>query len=296
MPKSTYLTAEEIVRLVRVAGMLGVSRFRLTGGEPLLRDDIVPIVRALKRIETVRDLSITTNGSRLSRFVFPLKAAGLDRLNISLDSLYADRLESITRSVRCRTVRPGIELALQAGFQVKLNVVVLNGITSEEIIEFVRMAVDQQLDVRFLEFMPLCGSGWRPDLVYPIAQVRKIVRRHFDLEEQPRGNHPAQTYSIVGGKGRVGFIAPLSEPFCESCSRIRLSADGQLYPCLFSHQGISLADLMKQGASDKQLLEAFRSLVSAKSRGSQFEKKPFWGGRERVRLDSKDRYIRSIGG
>jgi cyclic pyranopterin phosphate synthase len=295
MPKSDYLTVDEITRFVRVVGRLGVARYRLTGGEPLLRKEVIEIVRSLKRVDTVRELSITTNGSLLTRLARPLREAGLDRLNISLDSLEAERFREVTLYSQYRDVREGVRTALLEGFPVKLNVVVIQGISPDEIVDFVRMAVTHDLDVRFLEFMPLCGTGWRPDLVYPIGRVRDIVAEHFTLAELPRGDKPAQSFAIAGGKGKVGFIAPLSEPFCERCSRIRISADGVLRPCLFSDYEVSLAGLLKGGASDERLSEAIRYAVANKPRGSQFADEPFEGDRYDSQV-TMGPFIRSIGG
>lgn len=275
MPTSKYLVKEEILRFVRIAGHMGITRVRLTGGEPLLRKDIVDIVRSLKSVESVKDLSITTNGSRLKNLVEPLKEAGLDRINISLDSLDPDRFKEITLTDCYQQVMEATFSALNAGFPVKLNMVVLNGLTSEEIIRFVRLAHDFPLEVRFLEFMPLCGSGWRPDLVLAIGTVRDIVRAHFDLKELPRKDNVAQAYEIVGGKGKVGFIASLTESFCDQCSRIRLSADGRIQPCLFSNQEVSVKALLRENAPDEKIMDAIRYAAQIKPRGNWFRDNPF---------------------
>jgi cyclic pyranopterin phosphate synthase len=296
LEKSNFLSVNDITRLVGVFGRLGVTRFRLTGGEPLLRTDIVQIVRSLKQVDGVRDLSITTNGSRLMELAHPLKAAGLDRLNISLDSLDADRFGDIAGTEQFGKVRAGIGLALRAGFPVKLNMVLLRGISIEEILQFVTLAVNHPLDVRFLEFMPLCGSGWNADLVYPVTEVFDIVRQHFHLQERPRNGDPAKTYSIAGGMGGVGFIAPLSEPFCDHCSRIRITADGKLRPCLFSDYEMAIGDLIKGEEPDDALIEAVRRAVWDKPRGSDFNHMPFRGETARSRSVSPGPFIRSIGG
>lgn len=280
LPSSQYLTRNEIVRFITLIGRLGVTRVRLTGGEPLLRKDILDIVRCLKEIDSVKDLSITTNGSRLSSLVHPLKEAGLDRINISLDSLNPERFKEVTRSNFYGEVLQSVFLALDAGFPVKLNMVVLKGLTRREIIEFVRMACDYPLEVRFLEFMPLCGTGWRPDLVFPIHAVRSIVKEHFELDELPRGDQVAQSFSIRGGKGKVGFIASLTESFCDRCSRIRLTADGKLRPCLFSHSEVSVRELLRQNAPDQEIIEAIRYAAKIKPKGNWFQEHPFGTGEE----------------
>jgi len=294
--KKRFLTVDEIERFVRVVGDLGVSRFRLTGGEPLLRPDVVEIVAALRPIETIGELSMTTNASLLGKLARPLREAGLDRINVSLDSLDPARFGEVTRTSQYEKVRHGIETAIDEGFPVKLNVVVLKGMLESEIIEFVELASRRSLEVRFLEFMPLCGSGWQGDLVYPIADVRDTVRRHFELSELPRSFEPAQTFSISRNGGRVGFIAPLSEPFCASCSRIRISAEGALKPCLFSDYEVQLGHLLKQGVSDDVLIDAIRHGVWNKPWGSEFAEDPFREGEATIRQTIASPNIRSIGG
>ncbi|MDH3216890.1 MAG: GTP 3',8-cyclase MoaA [Candidatus Krumholzibacteria bacterium] len=295
LAKSRYLSVDEITRFVSVIGRLGVTRVRLTGGEPLLRKEVVEIVDSLRRVDSVYELSMTTNGSMLASLATPLKKAGLDRLNISLDSLEPERFRRVTLYSQFGRVRSGIDAALAEGFPVKLNVVVLHGISTNEIIDFARMASDHNIEVRFLEFMPLCGTGWRPDLVYPIGRVREIIEQRFDLQELPRDDKPAQTFSIAGGGGKVGFIAPLSEPFCENCSRIRISADGRIRPCLFSDYEVSIGDLLRTHASEERLVAAIRYAVANKPRGSQFADEPFTSGRRDSEV-SMGPNIRSIGG
>lgn len=295
LDKSRFLEIEDIARFVRIIGRIGVGRVRLTGGEPLLREDVVEIVAALRRIDTVEELSLTTNGSRLAALARRLREAGLDRINVSLDSLDSERFREVTRAAQCERVIEGIEAADREGFPLKLNIVVLNGMTEDEINRFARFAMSRDIDVRFLEFMPLCGSGWQADLVYPIARVRDIVRRQLDLVALPREDAPAETFSVVGGKGRVGFIAPLSEPFCDACSRIRLTAEGQIRPCLFSDYQVAVGPMLKNGASDKDIEETIRSTIWQKPWGSEFADEPFDKGKSGKRA-APTPFIRSIGG
>ena len=297
LPWSQYLTSEEIIRFVRIIGRLGVTRIRLTGGEPLLREDIVEIVSSLKMIDTVHDLSITTNGSQLGHLARSLKEAGLDRINISLDSLNPERFKKVTLSDTFHEVRDATFLALRLGFPVKLNMVALRGLTPEEIVDFVRLACFYPLEVRFLEFMPLCGTGWKPDLVYPIEEVRQIVGEHFDLQEiNPRGDQVAQTFEIRGGKGKVGFIASVTEPFCNQCSRIRLSSDGKIHPCLFSDRQVSVKELLREKAPDEKIMETIRFAVTIKPKGNQFSDHPFQFDQENNFEFQPVPMIRSIGG
>lgn len=297
LPRDHRLTRGEIIRLVTILGRVSVTRIRLTGGEPLLREDILEIVRSLKQVKTVEDLSLTTNGSRLKEWVRPLKEAGLDRINISLDSMNPKRFTEVTRVNACHQVFEAVKAALVAGFPVKVNVVALKGLREEEILEFVHMASDFALEVRFLEFMPLCGTGWRTDLFLPIGQVRDTVEKYFDLVvEDDRRDSPAQTFRILGSCGKVGFIAPLTEPFCDRCSRIRILADGRLRPCLFSTEEFPLRGLLRNGASDEEILEAIREAVKKKPKGNPFYENASRGVSE-VRLSSLPRTsMKYIGG
>ncbi len=276
MGSSSYLNREEIVRFVRLAATVGIQRVRLTGGEPLLRHDIVDIVRDIKQQTSIQDVSITTNVSRLSPLLKPLREAGLDRTNISLDSLDPARFKQVTLSNAYHQVMEAIHQALEMGFLMKLNMVALSGLTTEDIFKFVQFAYDYPLEVRFLEFMPLCGSGWSSELVYPIANIRVVIHSKFKLEEEKdRKDQVAQTFRLAGGKGKVGFIGSLTESFCNDCSRIRITADGKIRPCLFSDTEIAVGDLLRAQASDEAILGALREAVRIKPAGNQFREKPF---------------------
>lgn len=298
VPQNGILSKDEIVRFVRIMSGLGVEHVRLTGGEPLLREDLLEIVRYLKKIVAVRDLSMTTNGSRLGPFVKPLREAGLDRLNISLDCLNFERFKKVTLSNCYSEVIQSIRLSLQEGFPVKLNMVVLKGINDHEITGLTGLASNYPLEVRFLEFMPLCGSGWREELFFPMAQIRKRVADNFELEEEmPRGQNVAQVFGIKGGKGRVGFIASLTEPFCDACSRLRLTCDGKIRLCLFSKDEYSVKELLRSNASDWELIEAIRDAVKMKPRGNPyFYGKPYRQEEALASGLSGTPFIRSIGG
>ncbi len=293
LPPSHYLTRHEIVRFVRIANSLGIEKVRLTGGEPLLREDIAEIIQSLKSAGT-KDVSITTNASRLAPMLESLKEAGLDRINISLDSMNEKRFHEVTLVNAFREVMQAVFLALKIGFPVKLNMVALRGLTRDEILEFVGLAKDWPLDVRFLEFMPLCGEAWRPDLVFPIAKIRSIVQEHFELEEIPRDDAPAQTFRLLSGKGRVGFIGSLTESFCDQCSRIRLTADGNIRPCLFSDVQVPIKQLLRENAPDEAIETAIREAVRIKPAGNAFRNKPFDVSEETVR--GAGPAIRKIGG
>lgn len=294
--KQTYLERDHIARLVSLLAPLGVCRVRLTGGEPLLRKDVVEIVAALRQSVPDLELSLTTNASRLAELAGALKQAGLDRMNISLDSLDPRRFAQITRAGQYDRVWAGIDAALAEGFPIKINVVVMRGMPREEIVEFVDLAVEHDIDVRFLEFMPLCGTAWANEVVLPIAEVRKTVRERYDLEELPRGDRPAQAFAIEGGRGRVGFIASLTEPFCDTCSRMRVTADGNIRPCLFSNYEYPVGDLLRAGAPDAAIIDAVRHAVWNKPWGSEFADKPFAEDEPTAREAAATPFIRSIGG
>ena len=297
LPPSNYLTRGEIVRFVRLAGTLGIARLRLTGGEPLLRKDIVDIVRDLKQIKTVRDLSITTNASLLQPLLRPLREAGLDRLNISLDSLDPKRFQSVTFSDAYKEVIHAVSQALEEEFPVKLNIVAIQGLEEEEINRFVKLAIGNDLEVRFLEFMPLCGTSWRPDLVIPIGKIRDTVLRNFDLEEEERfPGQVAQTFRMKLGKGKVGFIGSLTESFCNDCSRMRMTADGRIRPCLFSDTEVATGSLLRNKASDEEIIESIRLAAAIKPKGNHFRENPFDPSEDsELHLEGLP-LIRSIGG
>ncbi|MBI1870308.1 MAG: GTP 3',8-cyclase MoaA [Chlamydiae bacterium] len=298
LPAHDILTGTQIVRLVQIMSRLGIERVRLTGGEPLLREDILDIVRGIKEIGRIKDLSLTTNGSRLSTFVKPLKQAGLDRINISLDSLEAVSFRKVTRTHDDEAVLRSIMGALEEAFPLKLNMVVLKGVNDHEILNFVSLAFDYPLEIRFLEFMPLCGSNWQKNLFMPMAQVRSLVKEKYDLAEDfQRGDNVAQTFHIRNGKGKLGFIASLTEPFCDRCSRLRLTSDGKIRPCLFSHEEVSLKELLKENRPDEEIIAAVLHAVKIKPRGNPlFYDQPFQD-RDGVPLALDEMpYIRSIGG
>ena len=272
----SILTREEILRFVGLAASLGVRRIRLTGGEPLLRTDILDIVRRIKSLGLIEDLSITTNGSRLRPLLKPLKEAGLDRLNISLDALDPDRFKKITLSDAFFEVERAFYEAVAMGFPVKLNVVAVKGLTYQEVLKFVSIAKNNPVEVRFLEFMPLCGEAWDADLVIPVSTIKKMCQEHLNLiPDEERGNRVAETYRVEGGQGKIGFIGSLTESFCDQCSRIRITADGKIKPCLFSDVEVSVGGLLKKSASDDEILQALRQAAAIKPAGNMFREEPF---------------------
>lgn len=299
LENSKYLSRAQIVRFVEIMSRAGIEKIRLTGGEPLLRRDIIEITRDIKKISCIRDLSLTTNGSLLPGKLKPLKEAGLDRINISLDSLDSSGFEKTTLTKFFAQVVQATQLALEEGFPVKVNMVVLKSINDDEIMDFVLLAYEYPLEIRFLEFMPLCGTSWNPLYFMPMAQIRNRIMKNFQLiEEGNRADNVAQTYCLQGGKGKIGLIAPMTEPFCEQCSRIRLTADGKIRPCLFWKEEFSIGDLLQGNVSDEKILEAVRNAVRQKPVGN-----PLLYGKQTLEhlspffdRASSTPYIRSIGG
>lgn len=267
LPRAQLLTTDEIVRVARLFLAMGGRRLKLTGGEPLMRPDVVRVVSALAGLPGLADLGLTTNGFYLRRLAPALRLAGLQRVNISLDSMEPARFAALTRSGSWRTVWAGIHEALRVQLAVKLNVVVMQGITEAELLQFGELARQHPVGIRFIEFMPLCGTGWRPDWMVPLAGVERLFRERFRLAPIPRDTMTAKTYRLLDGCGSIGFIASMTEPFCSRCSRLRLSADGQLRPCLFSHATCDLRTPMRAGVGDAALRAIIRRAVRQKPAG-----------------------------
>lgn len=281
-PKEQYLTADEMERLVLACAQMGVWRLRLTGGEPLLRPDILSLVARFSSIPGITDLALSTNGELLGEMADDLKHYGLKRVNISLDSLDPERFFQLTQSRSFDRVWKGIHQALKAGLQVKLNVVALQGMTKKEILDFSKLATDLPVEVRFIEFMPLCGSGWKPELVLPMAEIREVLIGQ-GLRALTRGSEVAESYQIAGGKGRIGMIASLTEPFCTNCSRIRVSSMGKIQLCLFSGLQVDLLNLLRSEAPIEEIQARIREIVFHKperhpyTQEGRFEKRPAHG-------------------
>lgn len=290
LPRHDYMTPEEMERFVRAVAEMGVWRLRLTGGEPLLRQDIVSLVARFSVIPGIRDLALTTNGERLPDLAAGLKRAGLQRINISLDSLDPKRFREITLSDSFHKVWKGIESSLEEGLKVKINVVAVKGISNKEIDSFATMAFLYPLEVRFIEFMPLCGTGWKPELVLPIEEVRSRIGSKYKMRPLFRGSEVAQSFELVGGQGRVGFIASMTEPFCGTCSRIRISATGKIQLCLFSPLQYDLLPVLRREASLEEIQNEVRKAVLRKPASH-----PWVNGKTLVKPE-ETAMIRTIGG
>jgi molybdenum cofactor biosynthesis protein A len=290
-PKSELLTFDEIVYVSEILASLGIRKIRLTGGEPLVRTGVEDLCDNLAAVEGVETLALSTNGSLLQHKVKRLREAGLEEVNISLDSLREERFRKITLRARHADVLRGIEAAIAAGIpSIKINTVIIRGFNDDEIEDFTEFARALSLEVRFIEFMPFPGNGWSQTKCVPYREMKKAVERCCDLiPESPLAavTGPAKVYSIKGNPGRIGFIATMSDRSCVSCNRLRLTADGRLRACLFAEDGVDIRRLLRSGASRDVIEDSVRSAVLLK-----------W--RERPGADSlltkQDRAMTAIGG
>jgi len=266
--RDEVLSFEEIGRIVRVLADMGVDEIRLTGGEPLVRRELPLLVRMLAETPGVRDLSLTTNGILLDRLAAPLVEAGLRRINVSLDSLSHVRFAEITRRDALDRVLRGLEEAERYPElrPIKVNCVAIRGFTEEEIPALAELARKKPYVVRFIEFMPLdADEGWREEEVLTGGEIRALIEERWPLVEVPaKPSSTAKRFRFADGAGEIGFVNPVSEPFCSSCDRIRLTADGQLRTCLFSRREWDLKKPLRAGASDGELADLLRWAVRHK--------------------------------
>ncbi|MFO0897185.1 MAG: GTP 3',8-cyclase MoaA [Pirellulales bacterium] len=270
-PRHELLTFEEIERFVRVAATLGVRKLRLTGGEPLLRQELPRLIELLAAVPGIEDLALTTNGILLPEQAGALKRAGLARLNISLDSLREETFARISRRPGLERVLAGIDAAQAAGFdRIRLNAVAIRGLTEEELARWCNSPASG-LEMRFIEFMPLdADDRWNHDQVLTGAEVRQRLEQALGPLEPVSvadPSQPASDYRFVDGRGVVGFINPVSEPFCGDCNRLRLTAEGQVRNCLFSTAEWDARALLRSGGSDTELAQLVRDCVAAKRAG-----------------------------
>jgi len=293
VPMADMLTYEEIAAVARAAMALGVRRFRLTGGEPLARRGVLSLVGLLSRLGP-EDLAMTTNGLRLAECAAGLKAAGLKRVTVSLDTLRRDRFETITRRTGFDRIFEGLDTARAAGLvPIKVNTVVIRGVNDDEVLDFVRFAEKENVEVRFIELMPTSGlspeckelGSWRPALFVKGEEIRARVAEAFGpLEPVPDADGVADIY-LVKGRTRLGFITPVSDPFCRGCQRLRLGPDGRLKICLFDRDGIDVRKALREDKAGPVELGAILRAA--------FETKTTW---ERGDLESLSSDMFRIGG
>jgi len=261
------LSYEEIYQVATAAAELGIKKVRITGGEPLVRIDLSSLIRMLAQIDAIDDIALTTNGILLAQYADELKAAGLRRVNISLDTLKPDKFRLITRGGDLDGVLEGIEAAGTAGLNpIKINVVVMAGSNDNELTDFARKTVDEGWNVRFIEHMPF-NSEMASSSFVSVNEIRERLASLGELEPCTfKGNGPAKYYRLPQAKGTIGFITPVSEHFCFHCNRLRLTADGRLRPCLLSEQEIDLRQPLRQGISAEELKKLIKRAVESKPR------------------------------
>jgi cyclic pyranopterin phosphate synthase len=277
MAHHELLEWDEFERLVRILVGMGIRKVRVTGGEPLVRPGVGVFIARLKAIG-VHDLSMTTNGFLLASRVDELVAAGLDRINISLDSLDRAKFERVTRTRTFDDVMAGIEAAHNSPLRpVKVNAVLVRGLNDDEVEAFAEFARERDLIMRFIEFMPLdADRAWTRNSMVPAAEVYQRISARWPLV--PIAHEPSETarkYKFVGGRGEIGLIAPVTQPFCGFCSRIRLTADGKLRTCLFSKEDHDLKFLLRSGASDDDIAQEIRTVVVGKEKGHRINEPGF---------------------
>jgi len=266
--RASILTLEQIVRLIRVAAQVGIRKVRFTGGEPLVRKDITKLIAQVAEIPQINDIAITTNGVLFAEMAEELKNAGLTRVNFSLDSFVAEKFNYITRRGDLKDVLSGITTALNVGIApVKINTVVMKGFNDNEILDFVKMAYEMPLHVRFIEFMPIGDLPfYEKERLFTMAEIKEIIDSRYVLLNGStlQGNGPAKSYQIKGGMGTIGFISAMSDHFCAECNRIRMTVDGKLRGCLFAKEEISLKMALENGASDEKLAGLFSKAIKGK--------------------------------
>lgn len=259
LPRAQVLTLEECLRVARTFVDLGVTKVRVTGGEPLVRQNVVWLLKQIAGLPGLKELVITTNGSQLDRFAPALRAAGVKRINVSLDTLRADRFRAITRVGDLSKVLRGLDAARAAGFQrVKLNTVMMRGSNDDELVDLVQFAVDRDIDISFIEEMPLgeIGHGRQSTYLGSEEALASLEQRFVLLPSTESSGGPARYWRIPGTATRVGFISPHSHNFCESCNRVRITARGDLYPCLGNNDAVPLLPLLRAHPTDDAPLRA----------------------------------------
>lgn len=277
MPREQLLTLEEIAFLVKAFCELGVEKVRITGGEPLVRrnvDWLIEQIGALKHTTSLKELNLTTNGSQLPKYAEKLAAAGMDRINISLDSLNAERFRELTRTGELTQVLDGIDAAKQAGFKrIKLNAVIMKGRNDDEIVDLAQFAIDNDLDISYIEEMPLGQvTHSRNESYCSSDEVLATLQKHFDLQSSiANTGGPSRYYQVVGSNSKIGFISPHSHNFCESCNRVRVTTEGRLLLCLGQEHSMDLRDIIRRHPGDlDKLKQAIIQSMDIKPKGHDF--------------------------
>ena len=273
LPREQVLSLEECLRIVRTFVGMGVTKVRITGGEPLVRRNALWLMEQIAVLEGMKELVITTNGSQLDRYAVPLMNAGVKRINISLDTLKPERFKAITRIGDLDKVLRGIEATRTAGFtRTKLNTVMMRGINDDEFIDLVRYATERDLNISFIEEMPLGDVGrGRGNTYFSSAEALKLLAGSFELQPTAESTGgPARYWRVQGSDSRVGFISPHSHNFCDTCNRVRITAQGELYPCLGQNDAMSLMPLLRENTTDDPLREAIVRSMGIKPKEHNF--------------------------
>lgn len=263
-PHSQIMRYEDILKLVKVSTDLGIKKIRITGGEPLVRKDAVKFVSMLSEVRDLEEIALTTNGLMLNEYAAALRKAGLNRVNISLDTLQNDRFKKITGSNALEEVYKGIEAALASGLDpVKINTVVMSGINDDEIEDFVELTRSKKLHVRFIEYMPFVTDNKKESSYYPLEKIKKKIKDKHEIKKiNLKGSGPAEYYKISSYQGTIGFISPISHSFCRDCNRIRLTADGKLKPCLSGEKEVDLYNNKREISGEQGLKrKLFKSIM-----------------------------------
>ncbi|NIP99925.1 MAG: GTP 3',8-cyclase MoaA [Nitrospinaceae bacterium] len=286
MDRGELLSFEEITRIARVVSKMGIYRLRLTGGEPLLRKDLPVLIKMLDDLEDIEDIALTTNAFFLKDQAVPLQKAGLKRLNISLDALDKEKFAHVNRRDCLQQVLDGIAASRNAGFEsIKINAVAVKNFSEEEILKLVDMGREQDLEIRFIEFMPLdADQAWERDKVLFGHEIIDLIKQQYDLIpiKDSLEIGPASEFSFADGKGKIGIITAVSNPFCDYCNRIRMTADGKLRTCLFSTNEHNLKELIRAGATDADIEQRIRDALVTKEPG------------HKINLDSFERPVRAM--
>ena len=266
--RAEVLTFEEIERLARIFVGLGAEKIRLTGGEPLVRRDLPRLVQRLASIQAL-DLSLTTNGALLAEQARDLHHAGLQRINVSIDTLKANRFTELTKRGDLNTVLDGLFAAKRVGMApIKINAVIIRGLNDDEILDLVTMARDNGFEMRFIEYMDVGNANaWSLEKTVTKREILETVHARFPVREvgRAKGSAPAVDYEFIDGAGQIGIIGSVTEPFCSSCTRVRVTADGRLVTCLFAESGFDLKSMLRSGASDEEMAEKIRTIWSGRT-------------------------------
>ena len=268
-PRDEILTFEELIRFARINSELGVNKIRLTGGEPLVRKDLSELIRELHQLNGIADIALTTNAVLLADQAEVLKQAGLDRINISLDTLSDETFFRISRRRGIDKVLEGIRAAQEVGMKtIRLNAIAIRGLTENEILPLAHFAIERSLELRFIEFMPLdADDNWGSQAVLTGQEIRRTLEKEFGTllkADRPDASQPAVDFKFASGEGRIGFINPVSEPFCDSCNRLRITAEGKVRNCLFSIAEWDARQMLRDGSSDTQIEQLVRDCVANK--------------------------------